>query len=74
MAKTYYYLIDRLNESKAQQLEKALRATDSIESAQWDKLQKIITIEASKNPENQVKMACSIIGGIFRTSVDKKHI
>lgn len=67
--KTYYYLIDKLNNSNAATFKKALLTVDSIKSITIRPNESMVELISTRNPEDSVKIACDIAGTEFRVRV-----
>ena len=68
----YVYLIDDLTSEKAEKLRKAMIVNERIGEISVKLNSGVVTVTASKDPEAEVKMACSIAGCVFRMKVSKK--
>jgi len=74
MARSYFYLLDGLNIERGQRLRKALEQLDEISGVIVRPDHGIIEVQASRDPELQVKMACSIVGTTFRVKVNRRSL
>ncbi|MBN2051313.1 MAG: hypothetical protein JW760_12750 [Spirochaetales bacterium] len=72
--KTYYYLVDKLNDQSAPKIRSALKALESVEDVRPRLASGIIEVDAKKDVEQELKMAAEIAGCIFRTKVQKKQV
>ncbi len=72
--KTYYYLIDSLNDRTADILKKALATVSSIVGVNIDVSSGIMIIKAGKDVEVNVKAACNAAGTTLRTKLKKKDL
>jgi len=72
-AKTYYYLVDKLNEESAPKIRCALKALDAVEDVRTRIASGILEVESKRDIETELKMAVDISGCIFRTRVQKKQ-
>lgn len=67
IAKKQQYIIDKLDKAKGELMKKALSVIPEITAVKFDFGQKILEVEARKNMEEQVKLACSTAGTSFRS-------
>ena len=70
--KTYYYIIDKLNNSNAGTFKKALQTVDSIKSITIRPNESMVELISTRNPEDSVKIACDIAGTQFRVRVKSR--
>jgi hypothetical protein len=70
----YYYVIDKLNRSNAPFLEQALKTVPEIQEAKVRPVQGVVEVTASRDVEEQVRIACSVTGTVFRTRAQKKDL
>jgi PDZ domain-containing secreted protein len=70
--KTYYYLIDKLNNSNAGTFKKVLQTVDSIKSITIRPNESMVELISTRNPEDSVKIACDIAGTKFRVRVKNR--
>lgn len=73
-SKTYYYLVDKLNEESAPRIRSALKALDAVDDVRARLASGIIEVDARRDMETEVKMAVEIAGCVFRTKVQKKQV
>jgi hypothetical protein len=69
MARKYQYVIDGVKASQLAGLRRALQVTSGIRRSHFDAHASMLTIEADRDPESTVRMACSVVGASFRTKV-----
>jgi hypothetical protein len=74
MARSFFYLIDGLNAERGQRLKRALEQLDEVNGVKVHLDHGVIEVQASRDPEAQVKMACTIVGTIFRVKVKKRSL
>ena len=74
MARSFYYLIDGLTPEKGQRLKKALEQIPEISSVFVRPDHGVIELEAARNPEAQVELACAIAGTTLRVEVKKRSL
>lgn len=72
--KTFFYIIDGITPANADKLKIALESVDIIRNIKIDLQRGVLEITAKKNPEVQVKMACSIVQCNLRTEIKKRQI
>ncbi len=68
----YLYLVDGINADKADKLQKAMLISDRISDVNIKINSGMVAVTASKDPEQELKMACPIAGCTFRMKVSKK--
>jgi hypothetical protein len=73
-ARSFYYLVDKLDSPKAILLKRALRGIPEIEEVDVSVNRGSISIKAKRDLTDQVHMACDIVGVTFRTQVKKNDI
>lgn len=66
MARMFYYIVDRLNEEKATLLAKSLRIIPDVKSVSVSAARGMVEIEAKRDMEQQVRLACDVAGATFR--------
>lgn len=69
---SYVYLVDDITALKAETLRKALLINPKIADVAVKLNSGIVNITASRDPEADLKMGCSIAGCSFRMKVSKK--
>lgn len=69
---TFLYLVDGITEEKAAKLRKALLISERIEDVNVKLNSGVVSIVAAKDPETELKMACTVAGCIFRMKVSKR--
>jgi hypothetical protein len=72
--KSFYYLIDNLTGDRAVKISNALKAVSEVLEVKASASQGIIEVKATRDVEEQVKMACSIAGTTFRTRMSRKSL
>ncbi len=72
--RTYYYLLDGLTPDKGQRIKRALEQVPDIKSIIVGLSHGVVEIRATRDPEVQIKMACSIAGVTFRLRVSRKNL
>ncbi|MDC7227329.1 MAG: hypothetical protein PQJ61_11260 [Spirochaetales bacterium] len=68
----YTYLVDNITAQNAELLRKALLSNTKIIDVAVKLNSGVVVVTASKDPEAEIKMACSIAGCIFRMKVSKR--
>lgn len=74
MARSFLYLIDGLNVERGHRLKRALEQVPGVAKVTVQADQGVIEVRASRDPEIQVKMACSIAGTVFRVKMKKRSL
>lgn len=74
MARSFFYLIDGLNPERGQRLKKALEQLDGVNGVIVRPDHGVIEVQSARDPEEQVKMACTIVGTTFRVKVKKRSL
>ena len=69
---SYMFLVDNITALKAETLRKALLVDSRIADVSIKFDSGVVAIKASKDPEAELKMACSIAGCTFRMKVSSK--
>lgn len=69
---SYMFLVDDITALKAEALRKALLSTSWIADVSIKMVSGVVTINSSRDPEADLKMACSIAGCSFRMKVSKR--
>lgn len=72
--KSYFYIIDMLNEQNGQVLKKSLVVLPDVYDVIPRVNQGYIEVKASKNTASSVKVACDIAGVKFRTEASERDI
>ncbi|HUV07021.1 MAG TPA: hypothetical protein VMX75_04775 [Spirochaetia bacterium] len=72
--RSFYYLIDNLNTERAVKIKNALRVIPFIKQSNIRVNKGMIEVIATKNVEDQIRMACDIAGATFRTSLKKAKV
>lgn len=62
----FYYIVDRLNEEKATMLAKSLRIIPDVKAVSVSAARGMVEIEAKRDLEPQVRLACDVAGATFR--------
>ncbi|MEW5815928.1 MAG: hypothetical protein AB1798_11120, partial [Spirochaetota bacterium] len=62
----YYYLVDKMNRENMEVLKKSLKTVPEISEVFIRLNEGIIDVRASKEVEQQVKMACQVAGTTYR--------
>lgn len=68
----FLYLVDGITAEKADKLRNALLISDRIEDVSVKLNSGVVNITASRDPESELKMACTVAGCIFRMKVSKR--
>jgi hypothetical protein len=71
--KTFYYLVDKLNENNAGALKAALQSISGIESITIRPSENLVEIIAPKKMDEQIKVACSAVGLVYRTRAKSRR-
>jgi uncharacterized alpha/beta hydrolase family protein len=71
---TFYYLVDRLDSENAPVIRKSLKIVPEVNAVEVSPQQGLIEVQAKRDIEPQVKMACEVAGALFRTRVKKKEL
>lgn len=74
MARSFFYLIDGLNAERGQRLKKALEQIAEIAGVVVRPSHGVIEVQANRDPEEQVKMACAVVGVAFRVKMKKRNL
>lgn len=74
MARSFFYLIDGLTAEKGQQMKRALEQVPEVAWVIVRPVHGVIEVQSSKDPEAQVKLACSLAGTAFRVKVGKRSL
>ena len=69
---SYTYLVDNITPGSAEMLRKALLSNTRITDVAVKMNSGVVMITSSKDPQTELKMACSIAGCIFRMKVSKR--
>ncbi len=69
--KEYGYLLDGLNPERAEIIKRALQAIPEIKSISIQPSQGTIRLIASRDPEQQVKLACEVAGCVYRLKLGR---
>jgi hypothetical protein len=72
--KSFYYIIDGLNEEKGELLKKALSPVTDIQSITVRSREGLLEIIAPRNVEQEVKIACDVAGTTFRLRAKKRQL
>ncbi len=72
-SKTYYYLVDKLNEESAPKIRSALKTLDAVEDVRTRIASGILEVDSKRDIETELRMAVDIAGCVFRTRVQKKQ-
>lgn len=72
--KAYIFVLDGLTAEISEKLELALKSVDIIINVKIDMQSGLVEIGSARNPETQLKMACSIVGCKLRTHVKKRQL
>jgi hypothetical protein len=72
--KPYGYLLDGLTPERGEVMKKALRAIPEIKSITIRAGEGIVQVMATRDPENQIKLACDVAGCIFRLKLGKGQL
>jgi hypothetical protein len=73
-ARTFYYLVDKLDSSKAILLKRTLRGVPDIEDAEVSANRGVVKVKARRDMADQIRMACDIVGVTFRTRVNRADV
>lgn len=69
--KEYGYLLDGLNSERAEIIKRALQSIPEIKSITIHPAQGTVKLIATRDPEQQMKLACDVAGCIFRLKLGK---
>ncbi len=69
MARKYQYVIDGVRAAQLAGLRRALHVVSTIKKSHFDEKASMLTIEADRDPESTVRLACTVVGARFRTKV-----
>jgi len=72
--KSFYYVIDGLTQSNGETLKKALSPVSDIHSVTVRPQEGIVEVIASRNVEQEVKVACEVAGTTFRVRAKKRQL
>lgn len=67
--RNYAYLVDRLDKEKAEAIRKSLHALNHVEQVSVDVSRNTVELQATRDLEQQVRMACDIAKADYRTRV-----
>lgn len=73
-SKKQYFILDKLDKESGEMMRKSLTALPEVNSCRYDLQKGLIEVDAVKDMEAQVKLACDVAGTIFRIKVKKAHI
>ncbi len=71
-ATTYLFLVDGITSEKAEKLRKAVLVSEKISDVSIKLNSGLVSVTSSRDPEAELKMACSIAGCMFRMKVSRK--
>ncbi len=71
-SKQYTYLVDKLTMANGEALRKALGSVAGVEDVQVKVNSGVVVVISKKDVEEEMVMACSVTGSIFRTKVSTK--
>lgn len=74
MSRKFFYLIDGLDAVRGGRLKRALSNASGVSSVSIRPNHGVVEIEASADPESQVRMACSIVGTRFRVRLKRREL
>jgi hypothetical protein len=74
MAKSFFYLLDGLNAERGQRLKKALEQLNEVAGVIIRPDHGVIEVQAARDPESHVRMACAIVGTTFRVKINKRSL
>ena len=76
MAKTrsFFYVVDRLTPEKGKMIKKALEMVPDVAAVNVGLSHGVVEVQAARDPEAQIKMACEIVGSSYRMRVQRKHL
>lgn len=72
--KSYLYLIDSLTNSNAPTLKKAIETVPGIKKVLISPSKGLVEVQAKSDPEDSVKLACSVAGVKLRTQITPGRI
>ena len=73
-SKTYYYLVDNLTSEKAGILKSALLSISAVKGVSIKIDAGLVTLDAVKDIETELRMACDVAGTIYRMKVSRKQL
>ena len=73
-AKSYYFLIDNLNDDAGFKVRKALNSVSGIEEILWNLRSGVLEIKAVRPVRTEVEMALSIAKLVLRRELTKKEL
>jgi hypothetical protein len=69
-SKVRSYLVDGLDEEKAQAMAVSLRGINEVEGVDVSVSRSTVRVKSKRDLEDQVKLACNVAGVKFRTKVE----
>ena len=73
-AKTFYYLVDNLNRTNAELIKSALKTAPEVEQVIPRIPEGVLEVWATRDVEQQVRMACRVAGTSLRIQVKRKDL
>ena len=73
-ARSFYYLVDRLDRNVAADIRAALDTISGVESINMRLNENIIEVHSLRDVEEQLTIACIVAGTTYRTKVKKKDL
>lgn len=70
-AKKQYFIVDNLDKESGEVMKKSLAALPGVRGVRYDLQKGMIEVEAEKDMEAQIKLACDVAGTTFRIRVKK---
>lgn len=74
VTRSFIYLIDGLNVERGQRLKSALEHVPDITGVVVRPNHGVIQVEANRDPEEQVRMACTVVGIAFRVKMKRRNL
>jgi hypothetical protein len=72
--KKQYFIVDNLDKESGEVIKKSLSALPDVSGIRYDLQKGMIEVEAGKDMEAQVKLACDVSGTTFRIRVKKGQV
>ena len=71
--KTFFYIVDKLTETKAESFKAALGSVPNIQSITVRPAESLVEVIATGKVDDQVRVACDAAGLTYRTRVKKRR-
>ena len=69
-----YFILDKLDRESGDIMKKSLTALPEVNGFRYDLQKGMIEVDAGRDVEDQVKLACDVAGTIFRIRVKKNQV